>query len=248
MYIVNFANGMLSKSRAAMSAASNVAKASSSNLKSQFSAFYDAGKYLVQGFAAGISSNSFRAVIAATAMANAAKQAAKNALKINSPSKVFRAIGTSVPEGFAQGIVMMGDAVKNSSIKMSETAIDSAKNSLSSISDVLNSGEEIKPSITPVVNIPRLDSRNLDLGTKLDVSLNQPINSLSDIISKAQADINASNKEVIDAITGLREDLNAIYSGNDTEVALYVDSKKLASSLARPMNVQLNMLSKRGAY
>ena len=80
------------------------------------------------------------------------------------------------------------------------------------------------------------------------MSLNQPINSLSDIISKAQADINASNKEVIDAITGLREDLNSIYSGNDTEVALYVDSKKLASSLARPMNVQLNMLSKRGAY
>ena len=248
MYVVNFANGMLSKSRAAMSAASNVAKASSSNLKSQFSSFYDAGKYLVQGFAAGISSNSFRAVIAATAMANAAKQAAKNALKINSPSKVFRAIGTSVPEGFAQGIVMMGDAVKNSSIKMSETAIDSAKNSLSSISDVLNSGEEIKPSITPVVNTPRLDSRNFDLGTKLDVTLNQPINSLSDIISKAQADINASNKEVIDAITGLREDLNSIYSGNDTEVALYVDSKKLASSLARPMSVQLNMLSKRGAY
>ena len=64
----------------------------------------------------------------------------------------------------------------------------------------------------------------------------------------SQNEINASNNEVITAINGLRADINAIYNGEDQEVALYVDGKKLASTLAKPMNRQLNILSKRGAY
>ena len=67
-------------------------------------------------------------------------------------------------------------------------------------------------------------------------------------MTNAQSDINASNHEVITAINGLREDLNTLYNSDDQEIALYVDSKKLATSIAKPMNRQLNILSKRGAY
>ena len=42
--------------------------------------------------------------------------------------------------------------------------------------------------------------------------------------------------------------MNSYYSSDDQEIALYVDSKKLATSIAKPMNNQLNILSKRGAY
>ena len=50
------------------------------------------------------------------------------------------------------------------------------------------------------------------------------------------------------AVENIRADINDMHVTGDKEIALYVDSKKLATSLAKPMNRQLNILSKRGAY
>ena len=87
----------------------------------------------------------------------------------------------------------------------------------------------------------------MKIGANIGEYMNKPISSLSNIIATAQNEINSSNNEVISAIKGLRADLQSYYSQDDSEIALYVDSKKLATSLARPMNRQLNILSQRGA-
>ena len=50
------------------------------------------------------------------------------------------------------------------------------------------------------------------------------------------------------AVENIRADINDMHATGDQEIALYVDSKKLATSLAKPMNRHLNILSKRGAY
>ena len=71
---------------------------------------------------------------------------------------------------------------------------------------------------------------------------------MSKRMSDVQSNIEKSNERVTSAISGLREDMNSYYSSDDQEIALYVDSKKLATSIAKPMNNQLNILSKRGAY
>lgn len=66
--------------------------------------FYAAGSNLAVGFANGISASSYRATLAARAMANAAKTAAESALQEHSPSKVMQRIGEYAGEGFAIGI------------------------------------------------------------------------------------------------------------------------------------------------
>lgn len=66
--------------------------------------FYAAGSNLAVGFANGISASSYRATLAARAMANAAKTAAEAALDEHSPSKVMQRIGEYAGEGFAIGI------------------------------------------------------------------------------------------------------------------------------------------------
>ena len=66
--------------------------------------FYAAGSNLAVGFANGISASSYRATLAARAMANAAKTAAEAALQEHSPSKVMQRIGEYAGEGFAIGI------------------------------------------------------------------------------------------------------------------------------------------------
>lgn len=75
--------------------------------------FYAAGSNLAVGFANGISASSYRAKLAARAMANAAKTAAEEALDEHSPSKVMQQIGEYAGEGFVMGVnSKVGDAEK----------------------------------------------------------------------------------------------------------------------------------------
>jgi hypothetical protein len=65
---------------------------------------FSAGANIVMGLVNGIRSAIGAAAAAAAQMAASAIAAAKSALNINSPSKVFREIGLSVGEGYVQGI------------------------------------------------------------------------------------------------------------------------------------------------
>ena len=210
--------------------------------------FYAAGGYLVQGFADGISANTYKSTAKASAMAEAAKNAAEAALGIESPSKVFKKIGKFTGEGFAIGIDSLGNRVSNSAKNMAGTAIDTASKALSTIASITNGDLDVAPRIRPVVDLTNTGStvKDIRLGANIDASLTRPIDSLSRLVYDTQAEIASSNREVIGAINDLREDLNALYSGDDQELALYVDSKKLASSLVKPMNRQLSILARRG--
>ena len=246
--IVAFASGIRSGSAAAKTAASSAASDAASELSGRYSSFYNSGKYLVEGFAAGISANTYKAEAKAKAMAEAAASAARKALKINSPSKVFRAIAYSIPEGFAQGIDRMSWMSNKSATKMAESSAKNAVDALSTIQSVIQDDFDAKPTIRPVLDMSSVNPGTIDLGASITSLVTSPITSLSQMIADSQAAIDASNREVVSAVNGLREDIAAFAESDGQEVALYVDSKKLASSIAKPMNRQLNILSKRGAY
>ena len=241
-----FSNGLRSGTAAAKTAVSTMAGDCVSKLNQKYESFYSAGGYVVDGFAAGISANTYKAEAQAKAMAEAAAQAAKDALDINSPSKVFRRIAYSIPEGFAQGIDRTTWMAEKSSKDMANSTVTATTNALSIIKDKLQNGIDAQPVMSPVVDMSSIKANNIQLSASVGSIVTKPVTSLSQIISDAQADINASNNEVISALKGLRDDLNTMYSSDGQEVALYVDAKKLASTIAKPMNRQLNILSQRG--
>ena len=210
--------------------------------------FNSLGKAVAIGFASGIIEETPVPEAASKAMAEIALKAAKYALDINSPSKKFRQLGYSVSEGLADGINKMGGAVAIASKSLAQSAVDSAESAISKIGSISAQGMDIVPMITPVIDANPLNAETLKLGADIDARVAGPISSLSQMIASAQNEIYNSNNEVIAAINALRSDINALYEGDDQEIALYVDSKKLATSLAKPMNRQLNILSKRGAY
>lgn len=210
--------------------------------------FNSLGKAVAIGFASGIIEETPVPETDAKDMAEIALKAAKDALDINSPSKKFRQLGYSVSEGLADGINKMGGAVAIASKSLAQSAVDSAESAISRIGSISAQGMDITPMITPVIDANPLNAETLRLGADIDARVAGPISSLSQMIATAQNDIYNSNNEVIAAINALRNDINALYEGDDQEIALYVDSKKLATSLAKPMNRQLNILSKRGAY
>ena len=110
--------------------------------------------------------------------------------------------------------------------------------------------ENVQPTISPVMDLSRINTsiKDFRIDTSIDASIARPVDSLANVIDKAQRDIMASNNEVISAIKGLREDMSTYYTADDKEISFNVDGKKLASAIAKPMSRQLNILSRRGAF
>ncbi len=104
-----------------------------SAVHNKYSDFYNTGKYMVQGFANGISSNSFMASAQATAMAKAAVNAANAELGVHSPSKVFAQIGGYVVSGFANGINSNKGKAAESTKGLAKVGVDVAKAVLKSL-------------------------------------------------------------------------------------------------------------------
>lgn len=114
-------SGFKSRSDQIPAAASTTAAAIASAFSSQD--WYSVGYGISSGVASGISGGSYLISYYATNAAKNALSAAKKALGINSPSKVFRdAVGMAIPEGIAAGVVKASPvaekAVENSSVAL----------------------------------------------------------------------------------------------------------------------------------
>ena len=222
-----------------------------SNLRSFRSSFYSAGSYVAEGFASGISSQVTVAAEAAARLANAASLAAKKSLDIHSPSKVFGWIGEMTVDGFVNTVDGMATDVRKSGYGMAESVINGFNElDMSNISD---------PSIRPVMDLSMVRRQASDLSSMLSTSTN-PIKADIDFIGRLDRQnggdhqakmfdrlISATDKNAKE-LSDLRGDLsryNDSIAGQET--AVYVDGKKLASSIAKPMNQQLGIRLRRGS-
>lgn len=139
--------------------------------------FYNAGKACVQGFADGITANTFMAQARAAAMAQAAFEAAMAVLEINSPSKLFRRGAASIPEGFAMGIQDKMQMVKSSSEEMAEAAINTTKGVISRLADMVTSDIDAQPTIRPILDLSDVESGTSRLNTMFSRSQAMSISS-----------------------------------------------------------------------
>lgn len=169
--------------------------------------FYSIGKNLVQGFADGISVNTYIATAKAKAMANAAEKAAKDALDINSPSKVFRKIGKSVPEGFAQGIDRLSGLASKSSEEMAKNSVNSTLSAVSYIADVINSDIDAQPTIRPVLDLTNVRSGANAIGGMLSGRTLSINTDRVGAVSASMSNRKNGNDEIVSAIKALRSDI-----------------------------------------
>lgn len=178
----------------------------STNIRTKFTS---AGKALADGFADGISANAFKAQARAVAMAQAALAAAKAILRINSPSKAFRDMGMSVPEGFAMGIDKLGGLVKNSAVDMADGAIDGTKTAIARIADAINSDIDTQPTIRPVLDLSDVRSGATSLSGMLSmtpsVGVLANVGAISSMMNNRQ---NGGNSDVVSALNDLKSSLS----------------------------------------
>ena len=179
-------------------------------ITNKVSAFENAGRDLVKGFANGISANTYRAEAKAAAMAEAAAKSARAALDINSPSKVFRDIGYSIPEGLAVGIDKMGGMVAASSESMGDTAMSGLKRSISGLANVISGDMDVQPTIRPVLDLSDVRSGAGSIGRMFGTGASIGVAAHLSAISSSVNRQNGRNDDVISAIDKLRDDLKNV--------------------------------------
>lgn len=231
----NFVLGLAEKKPTAKKAGGEVADEAVAGLDGVKSGAKTAGKDLVQGFANGITSNTYIATAKAKAMAEAAIETARAALKINSPSKVFKAIGSGIPEGFAMGIGMLGGNVKRATIGMTDTAVSATSDAIARISSVLNADMDVQPVISPVLDLSNVRSGAAAMSGMLD--MNSSVGVLANVngINRSMnaRSQNGANADVVSELAKLRKDIgnmsNTTYQVNGIT---YDDGSNITTAVA----------------
>ena len=200
----SFTKAIKSGTSKAKSAVKSMAKSAAAAAKLSVISFMSAGLACATGFASGIASGAYLASIQAYAMGKAAADSAKRAIDSNSPSKVFKKIGSYVPQGFAIGIGMYGDLVKRSASNMASDAIDGTSRAITRISDAISSDVDTQPTIRPVVDLSDVadgaSAINSMFGLAPSVGVMSNVGAISSMMNNRQ---NGVNNDVVSAIKDL---------------------------------------------
>lgn len=172
--------------------------------------FYSAGEYVVIGFKNGITENTFKAEAAATAMAKAALEAAKEVFDENSPSKEFYKVGKFVVEGLANGINETALTAVDATSKMATDTLDGAKSIFAKASDAVVNGIDTQPTIRPVLDLSDITANASKITSLFDmnpsVGVLANVGAISNGMNSGQN--GKTNEDVISAINGLKDTLD----------------------------------------
>lgn len=213
---------------------SAVASATTAAMVYYFS-FYTAGTYLGSGLVSGINSKKTAAYNAGYALGQASAQGVKDGEKAASPSKEGIKAGKWLGEGVVIGINKMGDAVYSAGYGLGETAVNSLSNTISKISDAINSDIDSQPTIRPVLDLSDVRSgagmiNSMFGGMTPSMAVVGNVNGINASMNRRIQ--NGVNSDVVSAIDRLRKDVgnleNKTYSvGNIT----YGDDSAVANAI-----------------
>lgn len=243
--ISRFSDGVRRQITRVQTAVIAVVSSAAMSIKGQYNSFYQSGAYLVQGFAAGITANTYMAAARARAMANAASNAARQALDEHSPSRVFYEIGDFAGKGFVNAL---GDHVSTSykaGSSMAESAKEGLSYALTKVNDLLNSDTDMIPTIRPVLDLSDVKSGasaiNGMFGMQPSVGVMSNLGAISSMMNSRNQ--NGVNGDVVDAINKLNKRLgnigntsytiNGITYDNGSEISEAISTLVRAAKIER---------------
>ena len=214
--------------------------------------FYQAGLNMMLGLQNGIIEGRSGVINAAIKVSTDALTATRDALDEHSPSKATAKMGRYYDQGLINGMEELLHKVRKTSEIVGKEALTGLKNSMSGLEVNTTS---FSPVITPVVDASNLrtlsgfnTSKTLTYNARIaNAQVISPVRAMQKSFEQERAATVQSNNEVLESLKGLRSDISSYNETLSTmENAMYIDGKKLASSIAKPMNRELGTLSKRG--
>lgn len=167
--------------------------------------------------------------------------AVKRKLSLRSPSRVFYEIGSLSMQGLADGFTDSSKLVSNALVSATDTALDSMKNSIRKMSDIVSSELNPNPVITPILDLSQVRSQMSGLGALTNVT---PITAASSygqaaVISAAQ--IAAQMDEISEAASVgrmIKFEQNNYSPKALTEIEIYRQTKNQLSQVKSVLDIQ----------
>lgn len=198
---------------------------------------HNSGTYFTQGFIDGMGSLMQRVIDKATAIGKAAVNALKRAIDEGSPSKETRKSGVNYDLGFIGGMDSMKERVAEVAASIGTAA-----------TDALDKQSPLNPEAAPLIDMNAMNSRMSINGMGLmSPSFGSIQNDLSPMINRLtemQETIASSYEALASTVNSINEKFDALMN-RDTEIAIYTSGKKVASTIAKDMNIELGKLARR---
>ncbi|AXQ61262.1 tape measure protein [Streptomyces phage LibertyBell] len=121
--------------------------------KTASSALYQAGVDSAKGLVDGLKAQQHHLEMVMDQLANRMVSSIKSSLGIKSPSREFKKVGKFSAEGLIRGLGDMSGSVEKASGATGLAAVEGLRKSLSGFSDLIVGDVEIKPVITPVLDL-----------------------------------------------------------------------------------------------
>ena len=150
--------------------------------------------------------------------------------------------------GLANGIRDYTFVAADAGKTLAKTVMDTTNDSFKLLNALPNTDFGFA-NLTPVIDYSGISkySGTLDLSASLGKVISEPMKNTFDVLEETQKAITDSNERVLESINGLRNDMSDYNDSiSNMENSVYVDGKKLASSIAKPMNQELGTIYKRG--
>lgn len=163
--MIKFIAGVKKKAKEVKTAFTGNLNASVTAIRDYHDQFKQAGTYLVEGFADGISENTYRAEAKARAMARAAAEAAEDELDEHSPSRVGYHIGDFFGLGFVNAIGTYAVKAYNASAEMADSAKTGLGNAIAKVKDMIDNGVDGQPTIRPILDLSDVEEKSHRLNT-----------------------------------------------------------------------------------
>ena len=246
----NYKEGIESKKELVVNASKEVQDAAIEKILSYEPEYYQAGVFLTKGLADGILEGDGKKMTI-TNIADVVrdlKHKAMEELDEHSPSRVFAKIGNFITLGLAEGILELSSAAEEATGEVGKDATSSLQSILNRIFDTTMEGMDANPKITPVLDLSLLEEGLATMGSMLGgnslfglaFGTGRAFNNNLAARNLALTEDSAyDGNNVVDAINGLRSDVNALETAM-TNMGFYVDGREMAHAIAKPMNNELN--------
>lgn len=222
-------------------------------LRDRRSDFESAGSYVVSGFIAGMRSRIRDVEIAAEEMARSAPSAARRVLAINSPSRVFKEIGSFCGIGFVNSLRAFKQDSEKSGAALGDSAASGLSYAMARIKEIIETDDSLVPVITPVIDSSNIrgtmSAINGYMNQNASVNLgaiNGQMNHLNAMANSITVDSDQSMSDVVDAINSLKDDFKTMQSAI-TNMKMVVDSGALIGQISGGMDAALGNRSMRAA-
>ena len=228
-------HGLESRHSAIQTALSKALLTATSKIRGLYSSFKDSGEYISYGLINGINAKQGEAYRAGYELGKAAHRGEKDAVNEGSPAKELIKSGQFIAMGLVIGIKNYEDRAYKAGYGLGSASSDGTQRALDEASRRLQNGiDGTMPTIRPVIDLSNIQS---DLATMNDLlnannmfTLNPNMSAVRSNFSSAQRD--ASNQDVVDAVTSLNKTLGGISANNYTINGItYDDGSNVSSAI-----------------